>query len=92
VNSGALLDRMNVAVALAAGKLPGATVELDSIAPLPMDAEGLVAAANNTLLSGTMSANTMTVIRAEVATVRDPAAARALAVGLAIGGPEFQRH
>ncbi|HEX4601974.1 MAG TPA: DUF1800 domain-containing protein, partial [Gemmatimonadales bacterium] len=50
VNSGALLDRMNVAVALAAGKLPGATVELDSIAPLTTDADGLVTAANNALL------------------------------------------
>ncbi|HEX4601515.1 MAG TPA: hypothetical protein VH116_09020, partial [Gemmatimonadales bacterium] len=88
----ALLDRMNVAVALAAGKLPGATVELDSIAPLTTDADGLVTAANNALLGGTMSANTMTVIRAEVTTARDPAAARALAVGLAIGGPDFQRH
>src|SRR5207245_4462081 len=38
VNSGALLDRMNAAVALAAGRLPGVAVSLDSIVPATPDA------------------------------------------------------
>src|SRR5881275_2233992 len=38
VNSGALLDRMNAAVALATARLPGMTVELDSVVPLTTDA------------------------------------------------------
>src|SRR5437660_842480 len=91
VNSGALLDRMNAAVALAAGKLPGVTVVLDSIVSAG-DAEQLIGAVNEKILSGTMSENTKQVLRRELAGIGDPAQARALAVGLAIGGPEFQRQ
>src|SRR5205809_3156713 len=91
VNSGALLDRMNAAVALASGKLPGVTVVLDSIVSAG-DPDQLIGAVNEKLLSGTMSENTKQVLRRELAGVGDPAQARALAVGLAIGGPEFQRQ
>src|SRR5438552_3738409 len=91
VNSGALLDRMNAAVALAAGKLPGVTVVLDSIVSAG-DAEQLIGVVNEKILGGTMSENTKQVLRRELAGVGDPAQARALAVGLAIGGPEFQRQ
>jgi uncharacterized protein (DUF1800 family) len=92
VNSGALLDRMNVAVALAAGRLPGIAVGLDSVAPATADAERLIAAVNDGILGGTMSDNTRRVLRQQLADVGDPVAARALAVGLALGGPEFQRQ
>jgi len=92
VNSGALLDRMNVAVALAAGRLPGVTVALDSLALATADAEQLMAAVNDGILGGTMSDNTRRVIREQLAEAPDPVAARALAVGLALGGPEFQRR
>jgi uncharacterized protein (DUF1800 family) len=92
VNSGALLDRMNAAVALAAGKLPGVSVSLDSIAPPTADPDRLIAAINERVLGGTMSANTAQVIRKQLADVTDPVQARALAVGLALGGPEFQRQ
>src|SRR2546425_2583659 len=92
VNSGSLLDRMNVAVALAAGRLPGVAVGLDSVAPATGDAERLIAAVNDGILGGTMSDNTRRVIRDELADARDPVAARALAVGLALGGPEVQRQ
>src|SRR5216117_2939747 len=91
VNSGALLDRMNAAVALASGKLPGVTVALDSIVSAG-DAEQLIGVVNEKILSGTMSENTKQVLRRELAGIGDPAQARALAVGLAIGGPEFQRQ
>jgi uncharacterized protein (DUF1800 family) len=92
VNSGALLDRMNTAVALAAGKLPGVMVTLDSLVSLTADPEQLVAAVNDGMLGGAMSEHTKRVIREQLADVREPAQARALAVGLAIGGPEFQRQ
>src|SRR5437667_11824865 len=91
VNSGALLDRMNAAVALAAGKLPGVTVVLDSIVSAG-DPDQLIGAVNEKILSGTMSENTKQVRRRELAGMGDPAQARALAVGLAIGGPEFQKQ
>ena len=91
VNSGALLDRMNAAVALASGKLPGVTVVLDSIVSAG-DADQLIGMVNEKILSGTMSENTKQVLRREVAGIGDPVQARALAVGLAIGGPEFQKQ
>jgi uncharacterized protein (DUF1800 family) len=92
VNSGALLDRMNAAVALAAGRLPGVAVDLDAVVPAGPDHEPLIAAVNEQVLGGTMSENTKDVIRRQISDVSDPLQARALAVGLAIGGPEFQRQ
>ena len=91
VNSGALLDRMNAAVALAAGKLQGVTVVLDSIVAVG-DAEQLISVVNEKILGGTMSENTKQVLRRQLADIPDPTQARALAVGLAIGGPEFQKQ
>jgi uncharacterized protein (DUF1800 family) len=92
VNSGALLSRMNAAVALAAGRLPGVTSDADAIIPATGDPERLIAAIDEKLLRGLMSENTKAVIRRHIADIREPPAARALAVGLAIGGPEFQRQ
>jgi len=92
VNSGALLDRMNAAVALAAGRLPGAVVTLDSVAPVSADPGQLLAGIDAGILGGRMSANTKRVIGGQLSDIRDPVQARALAVGLAIGGPEFQRR
>src|SRR5947207_12291449 len=91
VNSGALLDRMNAAVALAAGKLQGVTVVLDSIAAVG-NAEQVISVVNEKILSGMMSENTKQVLRRQLADIPDPTQARALAVGLAIGGPEFQKQ
>ncbi len=92
VNSGALLDRMNAAVALATARLPGMTVELDSVVRLTADAHALIAAVNDRILGGRMSENTKAVVGRQLSDVKDPLQARALAVGLAIGGPEFQRQ
>ena len=91
-NSGALLARMNFAMALAAGRQPGATVDLDAILPLTADRSALVDAVNERVLGGAMSAHTRSVIVAELADVADPVRGRALAVGLALGSPEFQRQ
>ena len=94
VNSGALLGRMNVAVALAANRLPGVTVnlDLDGVLPLVADHEALVEAVDRLILGGKMSARTRKAILDQLADVADPVQARALAVGLALGGPEFQRQ
>jgi len=92
LNSGALLARMNAAVAIAAGRLPGAAVDLDSLVPATADRDALVAAVNEAILAGTMSEHTKTVIRDQLSDISDPRQARALAIGLALGGPDFQRQ
>jgi len=92
VNSGALLNRMNIAMALVSNKIPGVTVDLDAVVPLAADTETLIDAVNDRVLSGNMSERTRQVIRDQLFEVADPGARRALAVGLAIGGPEFQRQ
>jgi uncharacterized protein (DUF1800 family) len=92
VNSGALLNRMNVAVAVAANRLPGVHVDLDAVLPATTDHAALVDAVDRLILGGRMSEQTRRVIREQLADVRDPLQARALTVGLALGGPEFQRQ
>ena len=92
LNSGALLARMNAAVAIAAGRLPGAAVDLDSLVPATADRDALVATVNEAILAGTMSEHTKTVIRDQLSDIGDPRQARALAIGLALGGPDFQRQ
>jgi uncharacterized protein (DUF1800 family) len=91
VNSGALLDRMNAAVALAAGRLPGVGVALDSIGS-GLDGDQLIEAVDEQILGGRMSENTKRVVRGRMSEISDPSQARALAVGLVLGGPEFQRQ
>jgi uncharacterized protein (DUF1800 family) len=92
VNSGALLNRMNVAMALVSNKLPGITVDLDTVVPVSGDIDALIDAVDDRVLAGQMTQQTREVIRRELEEVADPAARRMLAVGLAIGGPEFQRQ
>ena len=92
VNSGALLARMNFAVQLASGRLPGVVIDLDGVVPLTTDLTALVDRINQSVLSGMMSGHTREVILKQLTGVADPRAARALAIGLAIGGPEFQRQ
>ena len=92
VNSGALLARMNAAVALAAGRLPGVTANLDHVIPTTRDDDQLVDLVNERVLGGTMSAHTKRVILGQLTDMADPMQARALAVGLALGGPDFQKQ
>ena len=92
VNSGALLARMNAAVALAGGRLPGIDANLDAVIPATTDHSQLIDMVDERILGGTMSAHTKSVILDQLADVPDPLQARALAVGLAIGGPDFQRQ
>lgn len=92
VNSGALLARMNLAMQLAANRLPGVRVDLDRVVPLGAAPEALVAAVDRAILNGTMTDRTRRVILEQLAGISDPVQARALAVALALGGPEFQRQ
>ncbi len=92
VNSGALLTRMNLAMALAAGRLPGVSVDLDAIAPASVELDPLLDAIDRRLFAGALSARTRQVIRDQVADLQDPVQRRATAIGLALGGPDFQRQ
>lgn len=92
VNSGALLNRMNVAMALVSNRLPGISVDLGDVVPVSGSIEALIDAVDDRVLAGRMTQLTREVIRGELMDVPDPSARRLLAVGLAIGGPEFQRQ
>jgi len=83
VNSGALLARMNAAVAIAK--------DCSSV-PAIADHAQLVDTIAQKLLGGTMSAHTRSVILEQIADLTDPEQARVMAVGLALGGPEFQKQ
>jgi len=83
VNSGALLARMNAAMMLAK--------DCSSIPNIDDHAQ-LVDAIDQKLLAGTMSAHTKSVILVQLTDINDPGQARALAVGLALGGPDFQKQ
>ena len=61
-------------------------------APAAQDHASLVESVNRLILGGKMTAQTRKVILDQLADVADPVQARALAVGLAIGGPDFQRQ
>jgi uncharacterized protein (DUF1800 family) len=91
VNSGALLARMNLAVALAAGRVAGVSIDLDRVAPLSATESELLDRIDARILGGRMTKRTRSVIREQIAGL-EPADARALAIGLALGGPEFQRQ
>jgi uncharacterized protein (DUF1800 family) len=88
-NSAALFQRMNLAVALAAGKMPGVTVDLDPLVPVSSNPDELIDRVDRTLLAGVMSPHAKEVIRKQVTGLKPPQA-RALAVGLGLGGPDFQ--
>src|SRR6266513_4173220 len=83
VNSGALLARMNAAMLIAK--------ESSGIPDLSGHAE-LVDAIDQKLLAGTMSAHTRSVILEQLNDINDPTQARIMAVGLALGGPDFQKQ
>src|SRR6267378_4497317 len=83
VNSGALLARMNAAIAIAK--------ECSSI-PAIDDHARLLNVIDDKLLAGTMSAHTRSVILEQLSDITDPEQARVMAVGLALGGPDFQKQ
>ena len=103
VNSSALLNRMNLALALGAGRLPGTKFDPDALlggAP-PTDPDRTLAALENALLSGDVSPQTHQSIEKrlddpQVTGRRLDDAPRPANVGviagLILGSPEFQRR
>ncbi len=101
VNSGALLSRMNFALALATGKLAGIRVDAEKLAGASTDAEETLRTLEQTLMAGGVSAQTHQTIAGQlndpVMTGRKlddppkPVNQGALA-GLILGSPEFQRR
>jgi uncharacterized protein (DUF1800 family) len=92
VNASALLERFNAAVGLAAQRLPGITYDPATLIPDAGDREALVNAANRLILHGTASRTTLDVMAREVSNTPNMIAARTLALGLALGSPEFQKQ
>ncbi len=103
VNSAALLDRMNFAMAMTAGKIRGIAVDPDRITPAagaPADPQATLALLEQSLLAGDVSKQTHDVISARLSEPRigrkKDGASRppntAAIAGLLIGSPEFQRR
>jgi uncharacterized protein (DUF1800 family) len=102
VNTGALVARLNFALALASNRIPGTTVALERLLS-PEDAadpKRAVDALARVLVGGDLSAETRRTIErrienpAAAATPQDPSANTELPLiaGLILGSPEFQRQ
>jgi uncharacterized protein (DUF1800 family) len=102
VNSAALLDRMNFALALAGGRLKGVAVDPERLLPIvTSDPQQTLAALENSLLVGEVSGQTHNIISTRL---QDPKISRrklddparppniAMIEGLLLGSPEFQRR
>jgi uncharacterized protein (DUF1800 family) len=103
VNSSALLNRMNFALSLGSGKLPGTSLDQQALlhGANPPDPEAALAVLENDILAGDVSAQTHQVILKQLndpkVTQRkfdDPNRAPnyGAIVGLIMGSPEFQRR
>jgi uncharacterized protein (DUF1800 family) len=103
VNSSALLNRMNFALQLGTGKLPGTSLDPQALipGPAPADSQAALAALEKSILAGDVSAQTHAVMQKQLG---DPQITQrrlddadqkpnygALA-GLIMGSPEFQRR
>ncbi|HTO72473.1 MAG TPA: DUF1800 domain-containing protein [Gemmatimonadales bacterium] len=91
-NSGALLERMNVASALAAGRLGTVAPDIDQLVSGALAPNSIVHALGNQLFAGRISAHTAEVISREAADPPGGVDPRVYAVALALGAPEFQRR
>ncbi len=86
VNTGALLNRLNFALALAANKMPG--VRSDVVSLIPANSDRPVDALARTLTGGDLSDQTRETIRARVVdNTQVP-----MIAGLILGSPEFQKQ
>jgi len=92
LNSGAILTRMNLALALASARMPGVVVDLDRLSPVTSDYDQLVRNVNATVLGNQGTEHTLQVIRQQIGDMPNAVNARAMAVGLALGSPDFQRQ
>ena len=92
MNSGAILTRMNLALALASGRLPGIAVDLDALIPATSDYDALVRRVRAVILGGQASDHTTSTIRRQIDDLPNPVNARAMAIALALGSPDFQKE
>jgi uncharacterized protein (DUF1800 family) len=92
LNSGAILARMNLALALASDRLPGVTVNIEGLCPVTRDYDQLVQQVNAVVLGGQGSAHTLAAIRQQIAGLPNAENARTMAVALALGSPDFQKE
>ena len=103
VNSSALLNRMNFALSLGSGKLPGTTLDQQALVhgATPPDAEAALAILETDILAGDVSAQTHQVMLKQL---NDPKVTQrkfddpnrppnyGAIAGLIMGSPEFQRR
>ena len=94
VNSAALLSRLNFALALAAGQLPGTSARLDRLISEAQasSADQTVEALARVLLHGELSESTRETIRQRLTDEVSDAAPLSTITGLILGSPEFQRQ
>jgi uncharacterized protein (DUF1800 family) len=94
-NSGAMLNRMNFALALAAGRIDGVSVDEARFGPAlrAPDTRARVAALARTLMPAGGDARLLATIAGDVERQQgDERAAAARALGLLLGSPDFQRR
>jgi uncharacterized protein (DUF1800 family) len=103
VNSSALLNRMNFALQLASGKLPGTLLDPQGLipGPAPADSQAALAALEQSLLAGDVSPQTHAMMQKQLG---DPQISQrrlddadkkpnyGAIAGLIMGSPEFQRR
>jgi uncharacterized protein (DUF1800 family) len=103
VNSSALLNRMNFALQLASGRLPGTSLDAQALipGPAPADASAALAALEQSILAGDVSSQTHAVMQKQLG---DPQISQrklddadkkpnyGAIAGLIMGSPEFQRR
>ncbi|HEY2497378.1 MAG TPA: DUF1800 domain-containing protein [Candidatus Angelobacter sp.] len=103
VNSSALLNRMNFALQLGSGRLPGTSLDPQGLirGPTPADSGAALAALEQSILAGDVSAQTHAVMQKQL---NDPQISQrklddankkpnyGAIAGLIMGSPEFQRR
>ena len=87
VSTGGLLTRLNFALDLAAGRIPGIAMDAQKLAPGAADADSYMADAAQSLLPNGVTDTTRDVVHREASGLD---AARI--AGLLLGSPEFQRR
>jgi uncharacterized protein (DUF1800 family) len=103
VNSSALVNRMNFALQLGAGRLPGVTSNPQAIlqGATPQDTSSALALMEQKILGGDLSGQTHAVIQKQLADPQvtqrklddpDPGPNYGAIAGLIMGSPEFQRR
>lgn len=94
INSGALIARLNFALALAGGQLPGTTVQPQRLLTEAeaASADRSVDALARVLLGGGLSDSTRATIRKRLTDDAPPAVPVSTIAGLILGSPEFQRQ